>query len=37
MTVVWAQELARYGIRAVAVSPGLTATEMAAALPEDVR
>ena len=37
MTVVWAQELARYGIRAVAVSPGLTATEMAAAIPDDVR
>jgi 3-oxoacyl-[acyl-carrier protein] reductase len=37
MTRTWAMELARYGIRAVAVSPGLTATEMALAMPEEAR
>ena len=30
-------ELARHGIRAVAIAPGLTATEMAEAMPEDAR
>jgi len=30
-------ELARYGIRAVAVAPGLTATEMTLAMPEEAR
>ena len=34
VTVTWAKELARYGIRAVSVSPGFTATEMVAAMPE---
>ncbi|MFP4208906.1 MAG: SDR family oxidoreductase [Wenzhouxiangella sp.] len=34
MTVTWAKELARYGIRAASVSPGFTATEMVAAMPE---
>lgn len=37
MTRTWAMELARYGIRAVAVAPGLTATEMAESMPEDAR
>jgi 3-oxoacyl-[acyl-carrier protein] reductase len=37
MTRTWAMELARYGIRAVAVSPSLTATEMAMAMPEEAR
>jgi 3-oxoacyl-[acyl-carrier protein] reductase len=37
MTRTWAMELARYGIRAVAVAPGLTATEMAMSMPEDAR
>jgi 3-oxoacyl-[acyl-carrier protein] reductase len=37
MTRTWAMELARYGIRAVAVAPGLTATEMALAMPEEAR
>ncbi|NDY94165.1 SDR family oxidoreductase [Wenzhouxiangella limi] len=34
MTVSWAKELARYGIRAASVSPGFTATEMVAAMPD---
>lgn len=37
MTRTWAMELARYGVRAVAIAPGLTATEMAEAMPEDAR
>ena len=37
MTRTWGMELARYGIRAVAVAPGLTATEMALAMPEEAR
>jgi 3-oxoacyl-[acyl-carrier protein] reductase len=37
MTRTWAIELARYGIRAVAVAPGLTATDMAKSMPEDAR
>lgn len=37
MTRTWAMELSRYGIRAVAVSPGLTATEMALSMPEEAR
>jgi 3-oxoacyl-[acyl-carrier protein] reductase len=37
MTRTWAMELARYGIRAVAVAPGLTATDMAKAMPEEAR
>ena len=32
MTVVWAKELARYGIRVGAVAPGFTATPMVAAM-----
>ncbi|NBD94937.1 MAG: SDR family oxidoreductase [Gammaproteobacteria bacterium] len=34
MAVTWAGELARYGIRAVSVSPGFTRTELVAAMPE---
>lgn len=37
MTRTWAMELARHGIRAVAIAPGLTATEMAEAMPEEAR
>ena len=37
MTRTWAMELARYGIRAVAVAPGLTATDMAKSMPEEAR
>lgn len=32
MTVVWARELARYGIRAASIAPGFTRTEMVAAM-----
>ncbi len=34
MSVTWAQELARYGIRSVSLSPGFTATELVNAMPE---
>ncbi len=34
MTVTWAKELARYGIRSASVSPGFTETELVAAMPE---
>jgi len=34
MAVTWAGELARYGIRAVSVSPGFTHTELVAAMPQ---
>jgi 3-oxoacyl-[acyl-carrier protein] reductase len=37
MTRTWAMELSRYDIRAVVVSPGLTATEMALSMPEEAR
>lgn len=37
MTVTWAKELAKYGIRAAAVAPGYVATEMTEAIREDVR
>jgi 3-oxoacyl-[acyl-carrier protein] reductase len=37
MTRTWAIELARYGIRAVAVAPGITATDMARSMPEEAR
>lgn len=33
MTVTWAKELARHGIRVASISPGFTATEMVAAMP----
>ena len=37
MTVVWAKELSRYGIRVVALAPGYVETDMTAAMREDVR
>lgn len=36
MTKVWARELGRYNIRVNAVAPGFTATEMVAAMPENI-
>jgi 3-oxoacyl-[acyl-carrier protein] reductase len=36
MTVVWAKELARYGIRAGSISPGMTRTDMVAAMKPEV-
>jgi len=36
MTKVWARELGKYGIRANAVAPGFTATEILSAMPEKV-
>lgn len=37
MTVTWAKELARYGIRVAAIAPGYIATEMTEAMREDIR
>lgn len=37
MTVTWAKELARHGIRVAAIAPGYVATEMTDAIREDVR
>lgn len=37
MTVAWARELSRYGVRAAAIAPGYTGTDMTASLREDVR
>jgi 3-oxoacyl-[acyl-carrier protein] reductase len=34
LSVTWANELARHGIRSVSVSPGFTRTELVAAMPE---
>lgn len=36
MTVTWSKELARYGIRCVAVAPGYTNTEMVAAIRPEI-
>jgi 3-oxoacyl-[acyl-carrier protein] reductase len=36
MTKVWARELGRSGVRVNAVAPGFTATEMVAAMPENI-
>ena len=36
MTVTWAKELARYGIRAAAVAPGFIATDMTASMKPEV-
>lgn len=36
MTVAWAKELARYGIRTGAIAPGFVATDMVSAMPEEV-
>jgi len=37
MTVVWAKEFARYGIRAVSIAPGFIGTEMVMAMKPDAR
>ncbi|WP_062011848.1 SDR family oxidoreductase [Aureimonas sp. AU4] len=37
MTVVWAKELARHGIRVAAIAPGFSDTRMVAAIPETIR
>jgi 3-oxoacyl-[acyl-carrier protein] reductase len=37
MTVTWAKELARHGIRVAAIAPGFVATEMTEAIREDIR
>ena len=37
MTRTWALELSRHGIRAVAIAPGITATDMAKSMPDDAR
>jgi 3-oxoacyl-[acyl-carrier protein] reductase len=37
MTKTWALEFARYGIRANAVAPGFTATEMITTIPEEIQ
>jgi len=36
MTVVWAKELARYGIRSAAIAPGFCATEILAAMKPEI-
>ncbi len=37
LTVTWAKELARYGIRVADIAPGFTDTEMVAAMPPQAR
>ena len=37
MTVLWAKELAKHGIRVAGVAPGFTATEMVVSLRDDVK
>jgi len=37
MTVLWAQELAQYGIRVAGIAPGFTATEMVVSLRDDIK
>ncbi len=37
MTKVWARELGRYGIRANAIAPGFTMTDMVLKMPDNVR
>ncbi|MCL4170058.1 UNVERIFIED_CONTAM: hypothetical protein GTU68_006259 [Idotea baltica] len=36
MTSTWCKELARYGIRAVAIAPGFIKTEMTSNIPEEI-
>ena len=37
MTVLWAQELAQYGIRVAGIAPGFTATEMVVSLRDEIK
>lgn len=37
LTVTWAKELARYGVRVAAIAPGYVSTEMTEALRDDVK
>jgi 3-oxoacyl-[acyl-carrier protein] reductase len=37
LTVVWAKELSRYGIRSVALAPGYLDTPLTRKIPEEVR
>ena len=37
MTQTWAREFGRYGIRANAVAPGFTETQMVLGIPEDIK
>ncbi len=37
MTVLWAQELAQYGIRVAGVAPRFTATEMVVSLRDEIK
>ncbi|MEO0751319.1 MAG: SDR family oxidoreductase, partial [Pseudomonadota bacterium] len=37
MTVTWAKELARYGIRAAGIAPGFCETRMVSAMPSDIQ
>jgi 3-oxoacyl-[acyl-carrier protein] reductase len=36
MAVVWAKELARYGIRAASIAPGFTRTDILAGMPPEM-
>jgi 3-oxoacyl-[acyl-carrier protein] reductase len=36
MAVVWARELARYGIRAASIAPGFTRTDILSAMPPEM-
>jgi 3-oxoacyl-[acyl-carrier protein] reductase len=36
MAVVWAKELARYGIRAASIAPGFTRTDLLAGMPPEM-
>jgi 3-oxoacyl-[acyl-carrier protein] reductase len=37
LATTWARELARYGIRAGAIAPGFTSTELLAGMPPEMR
>jgi 3-oxoacyl-[acyl-carrier protein] reductase len=36
LTVVWARELARYGIRAASIAPGFTRTDILSGMPPEM-